>query len=85
MGISAKRAAILILPIALAACAGSDDSRSISFMGGGGANAAQPFPANYRSELLAFTRTSRPRSPTRTMMLISAVLYAVPVARAAVG
>jgi hypothetical protein len=57
LGISAKRAAILILPIALAACAGSDDSRSISFMGGGGANAAQPFPANYRSELLAFMRT----------------------------
>jgi hypothetical protein len=57
LGISAKRAAILILPIALAACAGSDDSRSISFMGGGGANAAQPFPTNYRSELLAFMRT----------------------------
>ena len=30
LGISAKRVAILLLPIALAACAGSDDGRSIS-------------------------------------------------------
>lgn len=45
-----------MLPIALAACAGSDDSRPISFMGsGGGGN--QPFPSNYRSEELAFMRT----------------------------
>jgi hypothetical protein len=48
--------AILMLPIALAACAGSDESRSISFMGGG-SSANQPFPSNYRSELLAFMRT----------------------------
>jgi hypothetical protein len=57
LGISAKRAAILILPIAVAACAGSDDSRSISFLGSGDPNASQPFPSNYRSELLAFMRT----------------------------
>ena len=57
LGISAKRAAILMLPIALAACAGGDDSRSISFMGSGGANTPQPFPTNYRAELLAFMRT----------------------------
>lgn len=45
-----------MLPIALAACAGSDESRPISFMGsGGGGN--QPFPSNYRSEELAFMRT----------------------------
>jgi hypothetical protein len=56
LAISVKRMAILMLPIALAACAGSDDSRSISFMGGG-ANAPQPFPNNYRPELLAFMRT----------------------------
>jgi hypothetical protein len=49
--------AVLMLPIALAACAGSDDSRSISFMGSGSANAIQPFPNNYRPELLAFMRT----------------------------
>jgi hypothetical protein len=57
LGISAKRAAILVLPIALAACAGSDDSRGISFLGSGSANANQPFPNNYRPELLAFMRT----------------------------
>ncbi|WP_424601098.1 hypothetical protein [Bradyrhizobium sp.] len=56
MGISAKRVAILMLPLALAACAGSDDSRSISFMGSGGAT-NQPFPNNYRSELPAFMKT----------------------------
>ncbi len=56
LGISAKRVAILVLPIALAACAGSDDSRSFSFMGSGGST-NQPFPNNYRSELLAFMRT----------------------------
>jgi len=45
-----------MLPIALVACAGSDESRPISFMGsGGGGN--QPFPSNYRSEELAFMRT----------------------------
>jgi hypothetical protein len=56
LGILAKRVAILMLPIALAACAGSDESRPINFMGsGGGGN--QPFPSNYRSEELAFMRT----------------------------
>jgi hypothetical protein len=56
LGILARRVAILMLPIALAACAGSDESRPISFMGsGGGGN--QPFPSNYRSEELAFMRT----------------------------
>ncbi len=54
MGISAKRAAILLLPIALAACAGSDDGRSISYTDG---TSNQPFPANYRAELLAFMKT----------------------------
>jgi hypothetical protein len=49
--------AILVLPIALAACAGGgDDSRGISFMGSGGAT-NQPFPSNYRTELLAFMKT----------------------------
>lgn len=57
MGISAKRAAILVLPIALAACAGGEDSRPISFMGSGSSSANQPFPNNYRAELLAFMKT----------------------------
>ena len=45
-----------MLPIALAACAGSDESRSISYFGSG-SSSNQPFPNNYRSELLAFMRT----------------------------
>lgn len=55
LGIS-KRAAILLLPIALAACAGSDDGRSISY-GDDRGTANQPFPSNYRAELLAFMKT----------------------------
>jgi hypothetical protein len=56
LGISAKRAAILLLPIVLAACAGGDDGGGIAFDDDhGGVN--QPFPENYRAELLAFMRT----------------------------
>jgi len=48
--------AILLLPIALAACAGSDDGRDAAFtIDSGSAN--QPFPENYRAELLAFMKT----------------------------
>lgn len=56
MGISAKRAAILLLPITLAACAGSDDGRSVTYTDDRGV-ANQPYPANYRAELLAFMRS----------------------------
>ena len=56
LGISAKRAAILLLPVVLAACAGSDDGRSITFTDDRGV-AEQPYPKNYRAELLAFMRT----------------------------
>ena len=56
MGISAKGAAILLLPISLAACAGSDDGRSITYTDDRGV-ANQPYPSNYRTELLAFMRT----------------------------
>src|SRR4051794_38012954 len=56
VGISAKRAAILLLPIALAACAGSDDGRSIPYPDDRGV-ANQPFPTNSRAEILAFMRT----------------------------
>jgi len=56
LAILAKRVAILMLPVALAACIGNDDSRPISFMGSDGA-ANQPFPNNFRSEELAFMRT----------------------------
>jgi hypothetical protein len=56
LGISAKRVAILLLPIALAACAGSDDARSISYTNDRGV-ANQPYPNNYRAELQAFMKT----------------------------
>lgn len=56
MGISAKRVAILLLPVALAACAGGDDVRSITYTDDRGV-ANQPFPNNYRPELLAFMKT----------------------------
>jgi hypothetical protein len=53
LGTSAKFAAILLLPIALSACAGSDEGRSITYTDDrGGSN--QPFPNNYRTEVLAF-------------------------------
>jgi len=56
LGRSIKRAAILLLPIALAACASGDDGPGTAFSNDGG-TAVQPFPDNYRPELLAFMRT----------------------------
>ena len=56
VGTSAKFAAILLLPAALAACAGSDESRSITYTDDRGVS-SQPFPKNYRSEVLAFLKT----------------------------
>jgi hypothetical protein len=54
--ISTKRAAILLLlPLALAGCAG-DGQNSITYTDDRGV-ANQPYPDNYRSELLAFMRT----------------------------
>jgi hypothetical protein len=51
----ARRAAILLLPLALAACAG-DGPSSMTFTDDRGV-ANQPYPANYRPELLAFMKT----------------------------
>ena len=50
--------AILLLPVALAACAAGsdDDSRSITYTDDRGV-ANQPYPDNYRAELLAFMKT----------------------------
>jgi hypothetical protein len=45
----------MLLPLALTACAGGDDSRSISFTSDRGV-ADQPFPRNFRSEILAFMK-----------------------------
>jgi hypothetical protein len=48
--------AILLLGSALAACAGGEDRDAVFNFDSGG-NANQPFPDNYRPELLAFMRT----------------------------
>lgn len=50
------RAAILLLPVALAACAGGDEVRSLTYTEDRGIS-NQPFPNNYRAEILAFMRT----------------------------
>jgi hypothetical protein len=47
--------AILLLPAALAACA-SDEGRGISYTDDRGV-ANQPFPNNYKSEVLSFMKT----------------------------
>jgi hypothetical protein len=56
LGKSAKFAAILLLPVALAACASSDDGKSITFTDDRGV-ANQPYPNNAKVEILAFMRT----------------------------
>lgn len=56
MGKSAYRAAIVLLPLLLAACFGSDGDRPI-LIGDSGGVAPQPFPDNYRSDALAYMRT----------------------------
>jgi len=56
LGTSAKIAAILLLPAVLAACAGSDEGRGISYTDDRGV-ANQPFPGNYKSEIVAFMKT----------------------------
>ncbi len=59
-GIPAKLAVLLLgaglVAIGLAACAGSDDSRSISYTDDRGV-ANQPYPNDYRPQLLAFLKT----------------------------
>jgi hypothetical protein len=56
----AKSLVILLLPLMLAGCgssanSGGDDARSMSFVESAGAE--QPFPANYKPEILAFLKT----------------------------
>jgi hypothetical protein len=46
----------MLLPIALAACAGNDEGRGISFTSDRGVN-DQPFPNNYKTEVVSFMRT----------------------------
>lgn len=56
MGISAKRVAILMLPIALAACSSGGEERSFSLFDKK-PDTPQSFPADYRAELLGFMKT----------------------------
>ena len=56
MGQLAKRAAILVLPLILAACFGSDGDRP-SLMEGTQAGGPQPFPENFRGDSLALMHT----------------------------
>ena len=49
-------AAILLLPVALAACAGSDEAKSITYTDDRGVS-NQPFPNNYKGEIVSFMRT----------------------------
>ena len=56
MGRLAKRAAVALLPLTLAACFGSDGGRP-SLVGDVGSAGPQPFPDNYRSETLAIVRS----------------------------
>jgi len=53
---AAKIAAILLLPVALAACAGGDEVKSITYTDDRGVS-NQPFPTNYKNEILSFMRT----------------------------
>jgi hypothetical protein len=57
LGKSAKRAVmVVLLPVVLAACAGSDDGRSISYTADRDGS-EQRLPTNYRLQLLAFMKT----------------------------
>jgi hypothetical protein len=57
VGTSAKSLAVLLLPIALAACAGgTDEGKPITFTDDRGV-ADQTFPKNYRTEVVSFMRT----------------------------
>ena len=47
---------MMLLPIVLAACAGSDDGRSISYTSDRDGT-SQLLPSNYRPQVLAFMRT----------------------------
>jgi hypothetical protein len=51
-----KIAAMMLLAVMLAACAASDDSKPITFTDDRGIS-SQPFPKNYRTEVLAFLKT----------------------------
>ena len=47
---------MMLLPTVLSACAASDDGKSITYTDDRGVS-SQPFPKNYRTEVLAFLKT----------------------------
>jgi len=47
---------MVLLPFALSACAGSDDGKPITYTDDRGVS-NQPFPNNFRTEVLAFLKT----------------------------
>jgi len=47
---------MMLLPVMLSACAAVDDSKPITFTDDRGVS-SQPFPKNYRTEVLAFLKT----------------------------
>ena len=53
---SAKIAVMMLLPIMLSACAAVDDSKPITYTDDRGVS-SQPFPKNFRAEVLAFLKT----------------------------
>jgi hypothetical protein len=55
--ISAKYLAILLLPLALAACETDDAGGGTTTFFGSDDSANQPFPTNYKAEILAFMHT----------------------------
>ena len=56
MGNLAKRAGVLLLPLMLAGCFGSEGGRP-SLMDDAGGAGQQPFPDNFRSDALAYMHT----------------------------
>jgi hypothetical protein len=56
LGISATRFAVLMLPIALAACAGGDEGGGFS-LSGDKPDTPQSYPSQNRAEVLAFMKT----------------------------
>ena len=56
LGRLVKAAVILSLPVMLSACAATDEGKPITFTEDRGVS-SQPFPKNYRAEVLAFLKT----------------------------
>ena len=56
MGRLVKIAAMMLLPVMLSACAAIDESKPITYTDDRGIS-SQPFPKNYRAEVLAFLKT----------------------------